>query len=139
MTVQVLSRRSSVLRDRPNPTLFGDGELIVNLNVAEPGLFFRDSTGSGLVKAGPIFVGTSAPNSPPAGFSSYSTGESWLDKSSTFIFKIYDGTGWQTPKAIASTSTSGFPANPIDGQLHYDKSVSTLYIYNVTTASWVAV
>ena len=56
MSVQILSRRSSVLRDRPFPTRLGDGELAINTNVGEPGLFFKDS-GSGLIKAGPTFVG----------------------------------------------------------------------------------
>jgi hypothetical protein len=46
MSVQILSRRSSVLRDRPFPTRLGDGELAINTNTAEPGLFFKDS-GSG--------------------------------------------------------------------------------------------
>ena len=59
MSVQILSRRSSVLRDRPFPTRLGDGELAINTNTAEPGLFFKDS-GSGLIKAGPVHVGATA-------------------------------------------------------------------------------
>jgi hypothetical protein len=88
---------------------------------------------------GPIHVGNTAPNAAATGYASLSKGESWLDTTSTQIFKVYDSSNWQIPKAVASTSTSGFPTNPIDGQLHYDKSVPRLYIYNVTTASWVAV
>jgi hypothetical protein len=140
MAVQILRLRSSLLYDRIFPSRLGDGELALNTNVTEPGLYFRDSGGSpGLIKVGPIHVGNTAPNAVPTGYTSLSTGESWLDKTSTQIFKIYDGTSWQIPKAVASTSASGFPASPIDGQLHYDKSAPGLYMYNGTTSSWVAI
>lgn len=140
MAVQILRLRSSLLYDRIFPSRLGDGELAVNTNVTEPGLYFRDSSGSpDIIKVGPIHVASTAPNAVPTGYTGLSKGESWLDKASTHIFKIYDGTSWQIPRAVASTSASGFPANPSDGQLHYDKSVPALYIYNGTTASWVAV
>jgi len=140
MTTQILRLRSSLLYDRPFPIRLGVGEIAVNLNPTEPGLYFADSaTTPALVKIGPICVGTTQPNSAPAGQTGLCKGESWLDQSSTQIFKIYDGTAFQTPKAVASTSVSGFPINPIDGQLHYDKSVPALYIYNSTTSNWVAV
>jgi len=140
MAVQILRLRSSLLYDRVFPSRLGDGELALNTNVTEPGLYFRDSSGSpGLIKVGPIHVGNTAPNAVPTGYTSLSLGESWLDKTSTQIFKIYDGTSWQIPKAVASTSASGFPASPVDGQLHYDKSAPGLYMYNGTTSSWVAI
>ena len=75
MSVQILSRNSSVLRDRPFPTRLGDGELAINTNAGEPGLFFKDS-GTGLIKAGPTFVGPTAPNASGVGFTSNSKGES---------------------------------------------------------------
>jgi hypothetical protein len=140
MSVQILRLRSSLLYDRVFPNRLGDGELAINFNATEPGLYFRDDAGTPqLIKVGPIHVGSTAPNAVPTGNISLSKGESWLDTTSTKIFKIYDGTAWQTPKAVASTSTSGFPTGPIDGQLHYDKSVPALYIYNGTSSSWVAV
>jgi len=140
MAVQILRLRSSLLYDRVFPSRLGDAELAINYNATEPGLYFRDNAGTpNLIKVGPIHVGNAAPNAVPTGYTSLSKGESWLDGTSTRIFKIYDGTTWQVPKAVASTSASGFPGSPIDGQLHYDKSVPGLYIYNSTTASWVAV
>jgi hypothetical protein len=140
MSVQILRLRSSLLYDRVFPGRLGDGELAINFNATEPGLYFRDNTGTPkLVKVGPIHVGNTAPNAVPAGNPILSKGESWLDTTSTKILKIYDGTTWETPKAVASTTASGFPTNPIDGQLHYNKSVPALYIYNGTSASWVAV
>ena len=87
MSVQILSRRSSVLYDRPFPTRLGDGELAINTNTAEPGLFFKDS-GSGLIKAGPVHVGATAPNASGVGFTSNSKGESWLDTTSTHVLKF---------------------------------------------------
>lgn len=140
MTTQILRLRSSLLYDRPFANRLGVGEFAVNFNPAEPGLYFADSAGTpALIKVGPICVGTTQPNSAPAGQIGLCKGESWLDQSSTQIFKIYDGSTFQTPKAVASTSASGFPVSPIDGQLHYDKSVPALYIYNSTSSSWVAV
>jgi hypothetical protein len=141
MTEQVLSRRSSLLYDRPLPTRLGPAEVAVNNNPGDPGLYFADNTASpstGLIKVGPTFIGSTAPNLLPTGYTSLSKGESWLDTVSTQIFKIYDGSTWQTTKAVASIF-AGKPSNPVNGQLHYDKSLSTMYIYDSTSSSWLAI
>ena len=141
MAVQILSRRSSTLHDRPYPIRLGTAELAVNNNAGAPGLFFADNTASpstGLIKVGPISVGATAPNTSAAGFNSVSKGESWLDTASTQIYKIYDGSNWQTAKAVASVS-AGYPANPVDGQLHYNTSTSKLTIYLLASTSWVVI
>lgn len=140
MSVQILRLRSNLLYDRVFPSRLGEAELAVNYNATEPGLYFRDDAGTpNLIKVGPTHVGSAAPNAVPTGNISLSKGESWLDTSSTQLLKIYDGTTWQLPKAVASTSASGFPSNPVDGQFHYDKSAPGLYIYNSTTANWVSI
>lgn len=141
MAVQILSRRSSVLYDRPFPIRLGVAELAVNNNPGDPGLYFADNTASpstGLIKVGPTFIGSTAPNTPAAGFTLFSKGESWLDTSSTHIFKLYDGSAWQTPKAVVSNS-NGKPVNPTDGQLHYDQLIPGLFMYNAATAAWIAI
>lgn len=141
MAVQILSRRSSLLYDRPYPTRLGSGELAVNLNPGDPGLYFADSTASPstkLIKVGPTFIGSAAPNTPATGYAVFSKGESWLDTSSTYIHKMFDGTSWQTPKAVASNS-NGKPINPVDGQLHYDKLIPGLFMYNSATAAWLLI
>lgn len=141
MAVQILSRRSSVLYDRPYPTRLGTAELAININPGDPGLYFADSItvpSTGLIKVGPTFIGATAPNTPAVGFSSYSKGESWLDTSSTYIQKIFDGSAWQTPKAVASIS-NGKPTSPTNGQLHYDKLVPGLFIYDAVAANWIPV
>ena len=53
MTIQIQSRRSSLLNDRPVPTRISAGELCVNINSGDPGLFFADNVASpstGLIK-----------------------------------------------------------------------------------------
>lgn len=141
MAVQVLSRRSALLRDRPFPIRLGAAELAVNINPGEPGLYFADSTPSpttGLIKVGPTYIGSAAPNTLPIGYTLNSIGESWLDTSSTQIYKLFDGTSWVTPKAVASNS-NGKPVNPVDGQLHYDKLIPGLFMYNSATSAWIAI
>jgi hypothetical protein len=41
-------------------------------------------------------------------------------------------------KAVASVA-AGFPANPVDGQLHYNTTTSKLNIYILSTTSWVVI
>ena len=139
MAVQILSRRSSVLHDRPFPTRLGTAELAINNNAGQPGLFFADNTAApstGLVKVGPIAIGTAAPNVTASGFTGNSKGESWLDTNSTHILQVYDGANWQMIKAVASIS-AGLPTNPVDGQLHYNKTTNKLVIYDLATTSWI--
>jgi len=141
MTVQILNRRSSLLYDRPFPIRLGVGELALNNNSGDPGLYFADDTASPstrLIKVGPTFIGAIPPNSPAVGYTVFSKGESWLDTSSTYIHKLFDGTAWQTPKAVVSNS-NGKPVSPIDGQLHYDKLAPGLFMYNAGTSAWIAI
>tara|TARA_R100000353_G_scaffold72919_1_gene55791 strand:- start:98 stop:532 length:435 start_codon:yes stop_codon:yes gene_type:complete len=144
MAVQIQSRRSSTANDRPFPVRLGSGELAVNNNNGSPGLFFADNTASpstGLIKVGPVHIGNTAPNTSPAGFTSLSKGETWLDTASTHIFKVYDGAAFQPVKAVASVS-AGQPANPIDGQLHWDTAgggSGVLKIYLASAGNWVDV
>lgn len=141
MAVQIQTRRSSTLNDRPFPTRLGEGELALNNNSTSPGLFFADNVASpstGLIKVGPVHVGSSAPNSSAAGFTSSSKGETWLDTTSTEIFKVFDGSSFQTAKAVVSIS-AGQPANPVNGQLHYDTSASQLIMYSSASSAWINV
>jgi len=88
--------RSSTANKRPT-TAIADGQLALNTNTASPGLFFKDSAGTGIVKIGPVHVGTTAPNSTPAagGSSGNYKGEGWLDTSvSPAQLKVWDGSAW---------------------------------------------
>ena len=142
MAVQIQTRRSSTLNDRPFPIRLGAGELALNNHSTSPGLFFADNVASpstGLIKVGPTHVGSTQPNNAPTGFTSFSKGESWLDTSSTELFRVHDGTNWQYAKAVASTTNTGFPSNPVNGQLHFIESTTTLHIYRTSIGGWTAI
>ena len=88
--------RSSTANKRPT-TSIADGQLAINTNTASPGLFFKDSAGTGIVKVGPVHVGTTAPNSVPAsgGSTGNYKGEQWLDTSvSPAQMKVWNGSAW---------------------------------------------
>jgi hypothetical protein len=88
--------RSSTANKRPT-TSITDGQLAINTNTASPGLFFKDSAGTGIVKVGPVHVGTTAPNATPAagGSSGNYLGEQWLDTSvSPSQMKVWNGSAW---------------------------------------------
>lgn len=74
-------KRSSVVSKRILPSELSDGELFVNNNSVEPGLFFKDNANPTpkLRKVGSAHVGTLPPNNnPPAGFTTeVSEGELW--------------------------------------------------------------
>jgi hypothetical protein len=88
--------RSSTANKRPTTSL-ADGRIAINTNTASPGLFFKDSAGTGIVKVGPVHVGTTAPNATPAvgGSTGNYTGEQWLDTSvSPAQMKVWNGSTW---------------------------------------------
>ena len=39
-------------------------------------------------------------------------------------------------KAVASIHV-GVPTNPVDGQLHYNKTTNKLVIYDLATTAWI--
>lgn len=93
--------RSGTAHKRPTASSMSDGQIALNTNATDTGLFFKDASGN-LVKAGPVSVGTSAPNSSAAGSSGNSVGEIWLDTtSSNYIIKIWDGTAWRFDAGLA--------------------------------------
>lgn len=90
--------RSSTANKRPTAGAMSDGQLAVNTNATNPGLFFKDADGS-VRKIGPVFIGSAAPNASPAtgGSTGHSVGEQWLDNSGgTYVLKIWDGTAWRS-------------------------------------------
>ncbi|ADD94784.1 hypothetical protein [uncultured phage MedDCM-OCT-S11-C1836] len=90
--------RSSTANKRPTAAAMSDGQLAVNTNATNPGLFFKDADGS-VRKVGPVFIGSSAPNSSPAtgGSTGHAVGEQWLDNTGgTYVLKIWDGTAWRS-------------------------------------------
>ena len=109
MPMQVF--RSNTTAKRPTPAAMADGQLAVNTAATSTGLFFKDAAAN-LVKAGPIHVGTAAPNATPAsgGHAGHCLGESWLDTTGTNpVQKIWNGSAWiiPQPSATATVVTTG--------------------------------
>jgi hypothetical protein len=103
------SLRSSTANKRPT-TAIADGQIALNTNATSPGLFFKDSAGTVIIKIGPVHVGTTAPNvSPGAGGSTgNSTGEAWLDTSLTPNgWKVWTGAAWLNATPAGSDTVQG--------------------------------
>ncbi len=102
MAIQNL--RSAVANKRPVASSMSDGQIAVNTNATSTGVFFKDASGN-LIKAGPASVGTSAPNSSPAGSSGNSIGEIWLDTTGgNYVVKVWDGSAWQASGIASGTA-----------------------------------
>jgi len=94
MAIQQL--RSSTANKRPDPVAMVNGQIALNLADASPGLFFKNASGN-LVKAGPVHVGSTAPNSSPSGTTGNAVGELWLDTSTTpAVVRAWDGSVFQS-------------------------------------------
>ena len=136
MATQIQLKRSSTAHKRPTPSGMSAGEVLVNDNSASPGLFFKDSDGA-LVKAGPVHISSSAPNSSPAGQSGVQKGEQWLDTGVTpNKLKVYDGTQW-----VSTTPTvpEGGQGAILQNQQTYDADVTLTGSYNGFSVGPVAV
>lgn len=109
---------------RPNPTSLLEGQPAVNINVSEPGVFFKATDGT-LFKVGPVAItsGGSPPNAAAAGPSGNVAGETWLDGRSSLsnaVLKVYNGTQW--------VAANGFNVDNSTGNFQLSKTltVSTL-------------
>jgi len=90
--------RSDTANKRPDPAALSTGQVAINYESGSPGLFFKDSAGN-LVKAGPVHIGTTAPNAVPAsgGSTGNAVGEFWLDTTGgAYNLKVWDGTAWRS-------------------------------------------
>ncbi len=107
MANQLRHLRSGDPNKRPAAAEMAHGQLAVNYANGTPALFFKDSA-DGVVKVGPVHVGTTAPNAAPAGSAGNSIGEGWLDTSLTPpLLKVWTGTAWVaavTPAAVPAAS-----------------------------------
>lgn len=95
----IYHRRSSVISKRPQLTDIDDGELAINYNADEPGLYFKDLAEDGtrkIRKIGPIHFGPTPPNYNAAdqGFpTELSNGECWIDTSGGedfYLLKVWN-------------------------------------------------
>ena len=126
----------------------------VNINSAQPGLFFADNTGGSgkLFKVGPCAVGGVAPNSGATGNPGQlgnTLGELWLDTTSSPLspgpkLKVWDGTQWINcmPYTFASalvSDTEPALASFPDGTMWWNSDNGLMYVlYNDgITRQWV--
>ena len=93
MTFTVQHIRSSEANRRPDPVDLVNGQLAVNYNSGNPGLYFKTDT-QGLIKVGPTWIGDNQPTL--TNYLKYSVGEQWLDTSgsSDFLY-VWDGQEWR--------------------------------------------
>lgn len=98
--VKIIFKRSSLLGKRPTGANLEAGEIGLNTNSNDPGLFFEVNDGS-VVKAGPTAYLPEAPTQTPA------LGELWVDKD-TKALSIGNGEGdWQKVASPFLGGTNG--------------------------------
>lgn len=98
---KILLRRSSAFSKRPALFDIEDGELALNFNSQEPGLYFRDfsldTNSNSIRKIGPAHIGSTPPNYSASALgypTQLSSGELWVDTSEgegKFVLKAWNG------------------------------------------------
>lgn len=160
--VNLLSLRSNQSADRPNPATLQQGQLAVSYGSSDPGVYFEDSAGN-IRKVGPNHYAATAPNTGAVGQTGNSTGETWVDSStSSYYMKVWNGSTWlkvgagfadsagtassATTAGVAGSSivasgvaiTATLPATAPDGTVLYQTS-PTAGLYIRVAGSWVLV
>lgn len=96
---RIYHRRSPIISKRPELFDIDDGELAINYNANEPGLYFKDLADDGtrrIRKIGPIHFGPTPPNfyAESQGYPvELSNGECWIDTSSGedyYLLKVWN-------------------------------------------------
>lgn len=96
MVLPIQNLRSGTANKRPNASSLSDGQIAINYNEGDPGIYIKGHSGQ-LIKVAPTNVGTTAPNTSPAsgGSSGRSKGETWLDTTySPATLKTWTGSQW---------------------------------------------
>ena len=98
--VKIIFKRSSILGKRPNGSNLEAGEIGLNTNPTEPGLFFETNNGS-VTKVGPTAYLPTEPVTSP------SRGELWVDSDTKSLNIGTDKNTWQSVAAPFLGGTSG--------------------------------
>jgi hypothetical protein len=99
--VKIIFKRSSVLGKRPSNANLNPGEIALNTNNNDPGLFFEVNSGD-VVKAGPTAYLPTAPTTTP------SIGELWVDTDTKALNIGTASKTWQTVAAPFLGGTGGY-------------------------------
>ena len=132
---------------RPLPADLLVGELLVNNEASDPGVYYK-TTSNQTLKLGPCYVGATPPNNPQLAASAQtgqlvnlqlSKGELWLDNSgSVNILKLWDGSEWieagrsLNQESILTSKT--ITIKPLEGQ-----QASLLSIFDLNNIESVVV
>jgi len=109
MALPFQNLRSGTASKRPDPATLVNGQIAINYNDDDPGIFFKDDQGA-LVKVASAFVGSTAPNGSPAtgGHAGNSKGEIWVDTSTTpATLKIFNGSAFVLPGTFHDLKVTG--------------------------------
>lgn len=96
MPLPIQNLRSGTANKRPIASSLANGQIAVNYNETDPGIYLRGDA-NGLIKVSPTYVGSTAPNASPAsgGATGNAKGETWLDTSTTpAVLKVWSGSTW---------------------------------------------
>ena len=149
MAITIISKNSTVASKRPTAANLIAGELGLNLEATDPGLYYEDSAGN-IRKVGGCSYSATAPNATPAGQTGNSVGELWYDTGAALL-KAWDGAAWVGVGGGASAfdwqSAAGAPvvtvrsdASPlVDGDLYWDTTGNTLYGWDAAGSAWVPI
>ena len=133
--VTLLSKRSGNASDRPLDTTVQAGELAINFGAAENGLYFKDSAGD-IRKVTGTHYGTNAPNSSPAGETGNSTGETWVDSSSSaYYLSVWNGSSWQKVGAAFADVAASATVTIASGAIVANSAVVASCAFGAVTAS----
>ena len=102
MAQRIQLKRSSIPGKRPDGSYLQAGELALNTNATDPGVFFEVNTGA-IAKVGPTAVSVDAPATEVG----YGPGETWLDTGNN-TFNVYS-TAASKWLAAQSPTFSGSP------------------------------
>ena len=83
MAQRIQLKRSSIAGRRPDGSYLEPGELALNSNASDPGLFFEANNGT-IIKAGPTAIGVKEPTTAVG----YGQGETWYDDGNG-TFNVY--------------------------------------------------
>ena len=89
-------KRSSIAGKRPGPEYLEPGEIALNTNASDPGLYFESNDGS-IIKTGPTHIGLK----PPIATMGHGQGEQWLDTQNGTL-KVYHAESEQWVPVMAS-------------------------------------
>ena len=126
MSINFLVKRSNVQHKRPTNSQLQTGELSLNYQAQTPGLFVKNESG-GIVKIGPCEVGSTFPNSSPAGSSGNGLGEMWYDTGSNVV-KVFNGSTFSPSLALAPVSSTA-PTAKENGSLWFSTTAGKLLVY----------